>query len=116
MVYTVDNYEQDLAGDYGVGNPKERSILLSFFKGCKLSDITFTTSEDGGEEDFNEVQKICESLKLLTPVKKEIIIDFIGYNFYEVGGVKVVMSNYPFDILFIRVEDKEKFEKLAKVI
>lgn len=114
MNYTVDNYSVLLTEEYGGIEcfGEEFELLKKLLKVNEPSELIFTTSEDSENEiDCNKYVKLSEHLQTLTLLDSG---DNEGNNYYlcNFNGIEIVHCTYPFEIFFIKIKDRDNFEKL----
>ena len=110
MEYTRETYQELLEEDpelYG----EESEIIKKMLGESDLTKITLTTSED-----VISNKRYVRFKKLVSDNYKEETVIFTsygdGYSLSEIGGIKVVLCFTPFEIIFLKIEDKEEFEKI----
>lgn len=116
MEYTVENYGVLFTKEYSNSDEfkEEFEIVKGLLEINAPEEITLTTGEDGELEQYNSMRKMSMALLDVVPLKETVSAEFNAYNLHEIDGVKFVISRYPFDAVFLKVTDKEQFEKLIE--
>jgi len=113
---TLGSYADLLTDDYGGYEVygEEWKILQKLFETDKPEEIIFTCDQDvDSPEEYKDFDKLQEEIQALPELCKEDYPDG-GYTMYDFKGVKLVLHLYPFTIIFIKGNDREKFDELTK--
>lgn len=115
MEYTLESYAPLLTDEYGGEEcfGEEFEMLKKMLEVEKAEEIIFTTSEDGELGHYEKCTRLAEYFKKFHKLK-ESESNGTDYILVDFDGTKVVMTNYPFDIFFIKISDKEKFDEQTK--
>jgi len=113
MEYPIKNFSVLLTEEYGGEECNlEEGTAVSRLLNAKFEEFNLVTSED--TSSMEEFQCFTEMInKYLKPIKS---IDAAGaeYQLIELRGIKVVVTRYPFDIIFFKLSEQEKFESILK--
>lgn len=115
MEYTVENYSVVFTEEYVEENLPEFNLLKEMLEIKEPEEVTFTTGEDGDIEDYVRCTRLAILFEEL-PTIKEVVIECIEYRLVNWKGVKIVVLTFPFNVFFIKVADKDKFDKLTDKI